>query len=209
MDGRSIVLIDTPGFDDDTRSDVEILEQLAKWMADQGHTKKNQLDGLIFLQPITAHRVGGAERKRTRLLKNILGNDAYKHIIIATTMWEQIKDEDDMEERLEGRREDLWGDIVAKGTKIIKHANNKESAQAIIRNIIVMSKLHGKVKPLLQEELSRNPAVVDSTAGKELKRKLEKKSTRPSLSSRTTRRTAPSSSSLRGKTHPRKMPGLE
>jgi len=102
LDGRAIDLLDTPGFDDETRSDVEILEQLAKWMAEQGYLKKNQLDGIILLQPITAHRVGGTERKRTRLLKNILGEDAFNHII-ATTMWEQIKNENHMEERLKGR----------------------------------------------------------------------------------------------------------
>ncbi|GAB1317035.1 GTP-binding protein A [Madurella fahalii] len=173
LDGRSIALIDTPGFDDDTRSDVEILEQLAKWMAEQGHMIKKQLDGLILLQPITAHRVGGTERKRTRLLKNILGEDAYKHVIIATTMWEQIKDENDMKERLNGRRDDLWGDMVTRGTEIVKHANNKDSAHEIIRKIIRISEKSGKLHPLLQKELVKNPLVVESTAGKDVKRQLE------------------------------------
>lgn len=174
LDGRSISLIDTPGFDDDTRSDVEVLEQLARWLASRGHLRKNQLDGLILLQPITAHRVGGTERKRTRLLKKILGEDAYKHIIIATTMWEQIKDENDMEERLQGRRDDLWGDMLAKGAEIVKHANNKESAHEIIRKTILVSEKSGKFKPLLQTELIGNPLVVETTAGKDVKKQLEK-----------------------------------
>lgn len=175
LDGRPIALIDTPGFDDETRSDVEILEQLAKWIAEQGHIRRNQLDGLILLQPITAHRVGGTERKRTRLLKNILGEDAYKHVIIATTMWEQIKDREDMEERLKGRREDLWADMVTKGTVIVEHSNNRESAHKIIRSIIRNSEKTGKVQPLLQVELMRNPAVVESTAGRSVKRQTEEK----------------------------------
>jgi len=154
---------------------VEILEQLAEWMAEQGHVRKKQLDGIILLQPVTAHRVGGSERKRMRLLKNILGEDAYKHVIIATTMWEQIRDKNDMQERLDGRRHDLWGDMMARGTEIVKHENNPQSAQNIIRMIIAMTKTHGKLKPLLQSELMKNPAVVESTAGKYTKRQLEEK----------------------------------
>ncbi|KAM7194162.1 GTPase IMAP family member 4 [Naviculisporaceae sp. PSN 640] len=174
LDQRTIVLIDTPGFDDDSRSDVEILEDLAKWMADQGHIKKNQLDGIVLLQPITAHRVGGSERKRTRLLKNILGEDAYQHVIIATTMWEQIKDKDDMKERLKGRCEDLWNDMLARGTRIVNHDNNRESAHKIIRMIIARSENAGKLKPLLQQELMKNPLVVETTAGKYTKAELER-----------------------------------
>lgn len=137
--------------------------------------RNKQLDGIILLQPITVQRVGGTERKRTRLLKNILGEEAYRHVIIATTMWEQIKDEKDMEERLKGRRDDLWGDMVAKGTVIVNHANNRDSAHDILRRIVAMSEKAGKLKPLLQKELLRNPLVSETTAGRDVKRQLEDK----------------------------------
>lgn len=168
-----IILIDTPGFDDDSRSDVEILEELAEWMARDGHLKHKQLDGLILLHPITVLRAGGAERKRTRLLKNILGPQAYKHIVIATTMHEHLNLEADIDERVDGRRQELWGDMVSQGTKLVKHFNNKESADNIIRMIIQISKNSGKLRSLLQDELARDPRLIETTAGKDVKRQLE------------------------------------
>ena len=171
--GHPIVLIDTPGFDDDSRSDVEILEELAAWMARDGHLKHKQLDGLILLHPITVLRAGGAERKRTRLLKNILGAQAYKHIVIATTMHEHLSSEADIAERVDGRRQELWGDMVEKGTKLVKHSNTKESADGIIRMVIEISGKAGKLRSLLQDELAKDPRLIETTAGKDVKVQLE------------------------------------
>ncbi|KAK4450488.1 GTPase IMAP family member 4 [Podospora aff. communis PSN243] len=171
-DGRKVVLIDTPGFDDDNRSDVQILEDIAKWMAAQGYLKRHQLDGIILLHPITVHRVGGNERARTKLLQKILGENAYKRIVIATTMWEQLNSEVDMQERLDGREKDLWHELVTRGAKISKHANNRESAYNIIQEIIERSEKYGKLEPLLQVELAKNPMLVETTAGRTVKEQL-------------------------------------
>lgn len=174
MDGRQILLIDTPGFDDDDRSDVQILEDIATWLAKRGYLKgSHQLDGLILLHPVTMHRLGGNERRRTRLLQNLLGQNAYKRIIIATTMWERITDEKDVEMGLKGREKDIWYDLVSKGAKISKHNNNPDSAHKIIREIVRLSEKYGKLEPLIQTELSKDPRLVKTTAGKSMKRDLE------------------------------------
>jgi len=173
LNGLPIALIDTPGFDDQSRSDVEILEELAVWIARDGHLKQKQLDGLILLHPITVLRAGGAERKRTRLLKSILGPQAYKHIVIATTMHEHLSSEADIAERVDGRRQEMWGDMVEMGTNLVRHFNTKESAETIVRMIIQTAKKSGKLKSLLQCELTRDPRLVETTAGKDTKRNME------------------------------------
>ncbi|KAK3299903.1 P-loop containing nucleoside triphosphate hydrolase protein [Chaetomium fimeti] len=176
LDGRTVVLIDTPGFDDDTRSDVEILQDIVKWLADKGYLKKYRLDGLIMLHPITMNRVGGTERRRTRLLQKILGEKAYERIIIATTMWDDMKSEDAMQSRLDGRKAagGVWAELVGKGTQIVRHQNNQESTHKIIRKIIKTSDRLGKLEPLLQTELEINPRVVTTSAGKEVKSEILK-----------------------------------
>lgn len=173
LDGRTIVLIDTPGFDDDNRSDVQILEDISKWMAEKGYLKSNQLDGLVLLHPVTMHRVGGTERRRTKLFQTILGEKAYKRVIIATTMWEQMVSENDVKERIAGREKDLWRDFVSKGSKVRRHQNNQESAHKIIREVIAMSEKYGKLEPLLHKELVMNPLLVESSAGRVTKEQLE------------------------------------
>ncbi|KAK1756461.1 GTPase IMAP family member 4 [Echria macrotheca] len=176
LDGRPILLIDTPGFDDDTRTDVEILEDIAKWLAQQGYLQgSDQLDGLVILHPVTQHRLGGQERRRTKLLQNLLGHNAFKRIIIATTMWEKIRqeDEEDVKRSVKEREKDIWYDLVSKGAKLRKHKNNPNSAHEIIREIIKLSEKYGKLEPLIQEELKKDPRLVRTTAGKSMKKDLE------------------------------------
>ncbi|KAK3359514.1 P-loop containing nucleoside triphosphate hydrolase protein [Lasiosphaeria hispida] len=138
MDNQKVVLIDTPGFDDSVRSDVEILKDIAKWLMKEGLIKNHPLDGLILLHPATHTVVRGNERKRARLLEKILGDDAYNRVVIATTMWENLWPEDSArspsghDQGLEGS---VWSKFCEKGAKVTKHNNTKDSAHRIIRLI--------------------------------------------------------------------------
>ena len=171
-------MIDTPGFDDDNRTDVEILEDIARWLNEQGYLKgSDQLDGLIFLHPVTVHRLGGQERRRTRLLQNLLGPNAFKRIIIATTMWEKIRDDDldDVKATVRAREKDIWYDLArgGHGAKLMRHYKNTESAHHIIKEIIRLSGKYGKIEPLIQEELRRDPKLIRTTTGKSMRKDLE------------------------------------
>jgi len=65
--------------------------------------------------------------------------------------------------------------MVARGAQIVKYANNEDSAREIIRKVLEMSERSGKLKPLLQKELIKNPLVVESTAGRDVKQQVENK----------------------------------
>lgn len=54
--GRLITLIDTPGFDDSDRSDTDILNLVAGYLA-QTYSEGVLLMGIIFLQPINQPRL--------------------------------------------------------------------------------------------------------------------------------------------------------
>ncbi|KAK0623879.1 P-loop containing nucleoside triphosphate hydrolase protein [Immersiella caudata] len=135
---RNVILIDTPGFDDDLRSDVEILRDIADWLGKEGYiTKDRPLDGLILLHPATHTVISRNERKRSRLLEKILGENAYSRVVIATTMWENIGP--DCFTRSHSRRVGAtgpWTNFCKKGATIIKHDNSTTSAHDIIQLII-------------------------------------------------------------------------
>ena len=179
LDGRTVALIDTPGFDDTTRSDVEILAGLGRWLVNQDFAKNHRLDGLILLHPITEQRVdSGTERKRTRLIQNILGKDAFKRVIIATTMWDCIDKKFHGEvARFMGQRSKesgLWADLCNGGATIIDHQNSKESAHSIIRTIIKRSDESQEAETLLQSELaSKSGHFTETSAGQEVRRQLD------------------------------------
>lgn len=178
LNGRSVILIDTPGFDDNVRGDVEILEDIGKWMVKQGFTRSQHLDGLILLHPIFATYGfdSDMERKRTRLLQKILGADAYKRVVIATTMWETLSCTKEVEKDISTRwnRGGVWSDFREGGGAMVRHFNAKESADSIIWSIVERSEKAKRTETLLQKELApKHARFTDTSVGKELSARLE------------------------------------
>ncbi|KAI9787690.1 MAG: hypothetical protein M1839_000221 [Geoglossum umbratile] len=167
IEGRKVTLIDTPGFDDTYKSDADILQLIANYLATT-YEQGVLLTGLILLQPINGNRVQGSERKRTRLFKKVCGPDAFSRIVIATTMWNQIQSDALGERRAQERIDntEFWGDMVEKGAKVIRHDDNKNSAHNIIKKLIHYS---SPVELQIQTELANNGGHVGMTsAGRQL-----------------------------------------
>lgn len=166
LDGQTVTLIDTPGFDDSERSDADILTLVANYMA-QTYEQGMLLTGAIFVHPISQQRLLGSETRRNRLFKKILGEDAYNRVIIATTMWNQVP-EREAASRMDQRRnrDDIWGDMVKLGAKVVRHDDNTASATAIIRSL---AQFESPVELQLQKELLEVGGRIGLTsAGKQL-----------------------------------------
>ncbi|KAK0645442.1 P-loop containing nucleoside triphosphate hydrolase protein [Cercophora newfieldiana] len=140
-----IILIDTPGFDDTERTDIEILQALVKWIPDQPLLKNQLIDGLILFHPVTRNIVSDDERRRTQLLKTLLGDDAYKRVTIATTMWDSLDPgyAAELEAELSTTSKNnrlgeggVWGEFCQRGATVARHDNNEASAHKIIQQII-------------------------------------------------------------------------
>ncbi|TID14203.1 p-loop containing nucleoside triphosphate hydrolase protein [Venturia nashicola] len=153
IDGTQVCLIDTPGFDDLERTDADILRLIAKWLA-ATYDEGTFLTGIILLQPITGNRAYGSEAGRTRLFRKICGEKAFDHVVIASTMWDDLKDKSQGENTVEERVNsgDFWANMVDNGAMVVNHQNNTTSARSIIR------KLMNKKEVILQmqDELDKN-----------------------------------------------------
>lgn len=150
LNDHEIFLIDTPGLDDSGRNDVQILGDIAQWIDDQTDLKNQTIDGLILLHPVNRSMdeegVNKDERRRTRLLEKLLGEDAYSRVIVGTTMWSNFSPDyaEVLEEELtkDGNRlgkGGVWGELLSRGATIQRHDNTKESAHRIIQQIISRS----------------------------------------------------------------------
>ena len=102
-----VTLIDTPDFDD-TQPDADILDLISDFLLEI-YARKILLTGIILLQPITGNRVKGSEKIRLRLLEKILGEAAFPHVIIGTTMWSELNNTFDGESRVSEHVSDFWG----------------------------------------------------------------------------------------------------
>lgn len=173
---KNIVLIDTPGFDDTTRSDMEILSMISHWLKTT-YERDVKLSGLIYLHRITDNRMAGSPYKNLRMFGELCGDLAMNQVVLVTTMWERV-----VGPIGESREKELhsifWKSLREKGSEVdsLKIASYQEAWKII--NKVVNRHLQNKQTEavLLQEELVDQKIKLSEThAGKALYTDLQRK----------------------------------
>lgn len=171
--GRRIFLIDTPGFNDTKRPDVEILEALASSLS-ASYANGVRIHGVILLQPMSDNRMSGSSLRSIEMMKAMCGFARYDNLAIVTTMWPASPNYQD-QERLEARYDELssdarfFGGLVKKGATVFRynengHRHDREemaAAQSIVAHLIRRSDMH----PLGILQLQREIVVEGKTLG--------------------------------------------
>ncbi len=86
--------MDTPGFDDADRSDVEILHQIQAWLESTFEKKDKQLlSAILYFHPITSTRFQGSNGRLLRRFKKLLGQECYRNVLLISTFWNQAPEE--------------------------------------------------------------------------------------------------------------------
>ncbi|KAJ2921046.1 hypothetical protein H1R20_g16047, partial [Candolleomyces eurysporus] len=122
LEGRRIVLFDTPGFDDTNKSETEILRIIAIELEKQ-YRKGQKLHGIIYVHRISDLRVGGLAKTNFSIFRKLCGDSSLRNVIILTNMWSRLPSE------LEGRRraaelaslDDFFKPAIAKGAVMMHH----------------------------------------------------------------------------------------
>ncbi|KAH8176589.1 50S ribosome-binding GTPase domain-containing protein [Sarocladium implicatum] len=86
VEGVNVCLVDTPGFDDTSVSDIDRLQEVSVYLTDLYQSKVN-LTAIIYLQDIRVERIGGVALKNIRILEGLTGLENFKAITIATNFW--------------------------------------------------------------------------------------------------------------------------
>lgn len=165
--GTSFYLVDTPGFNDTSRTDKQVLQNITEWL---GTTYKQgvKLNGIVYFHPISDRRMTGSARKNLLMFSKLCGEGALSKVILATTMWENVDRADgELREKQLTETRDFWGFMCEKGSRILRHYNNKESAMKLLSYFA--SDKTQKVTLDVQRELVEGRKTLDETrVGKEL-----------------------------------------
>jgi len=158
LGGKSVVVVDTPGFDDGNRSDAEILTEIARVLTAQ-HQLGVRLRGVIYMHRITDVRYGGYAVKTFEILKRICGDASLRNVMLVTSMWSQI-DEKTGSRRETELRKNYWPYMLDRGSSMNRFYGHRPSA------IAVVSQLLTKVPVVLsmQLELLNNGNRLENTA---------------------------------------------
>ncbi|KAH0533253.1 hypothetical protein TsFJ059_001840 [Trichoderma semiorbis] len=159
-------LIDTPGFDDTSRSDVEVLQNIAVWLTDS--IKHNiKLSGIIYLHRIIDVRMAGSTLRNLSMFKKLCGENAYSSVVLATSMWSQV-DEDTGAQREQEliKTKKFWGHMHEKGSRIFRLDQTRESCLKIIKYIISLGST--TLLELQDEIVYQGRQIEDTEAGVQL-----------------------------------------
>lgn len=175
VDGQDIYLIDTPGFDDTTRSDTEILEDVAAWLK-RSYDARITLAGIIYLHRIQDNRVGGPGAANIRMFKELCGADRLSCVVLATTRWDSLSDERARSQAI-AREDELkstpgfWGELVRCGARVCRQDEGVRSAEKIVADLV---QLRMRTTLRIQEEVADGVPVNETGAGRVVEDEMKK-----------------------------------
>ncbi|OQO14982.1 hypothetical protein B0A48_00364 [Cryoendolithus antarcticus] len=166
FDDVNVYLVDTPGFDDTDRSDADILREIASWLT-TSYANSIKLHGIIYLHRITDIRMQGSAKNNLIMFKKLCGHNALKNVILATTMWERVREPDGVErERQLKTKQEFWGYMIDNGSQLHRHKNTQDSALQLIGSLVSRQAHKAKVVLDIQTEIvDHGKSLSDTAAG--------------------------------------------
>ncbi|KAI6107641.1 hypothetical protein EDD16DRAFT_1712153 [Pisolithus croceorrhizus] len=149
--GSNVVLVDTPGFDDTKKSDLQILESISDWL--------NKSD----------NRMAGTPLKNLRVFQKLCGNKAMSQVILVTTMWDEVE-ESVGNERLEELEGNYWKMMIAQGSTTYRYMNTLESSRQLLSQLVERKRREVRLQKQIAD---KNLELRETDAGWELYSRLD------------------------------------
>ncbi|KAK7676168.1 hypothetical protein QCA50_020879 [Cerrena zonata] len=169
VDGRRIVLIDTPGFDHTYVSDTDILRIIA-FQLEVVYKQGITLSGILYLHRISDTPLGATYQRNFEMFCKLCGDDALKNVLIVTTMWGTSQSSIGTEREKElATNERFFKPALDKGAAMIRHDNTPGRAQDILR---IIMKNHPAPLQIQRELVDERKNITETTASEVLTRSL-------------------------------------
>ncbi|RSL49414.1 hypothetical protein CEP54_012460 [Fusarium duplospermum] len=169
---RSITVVDTPGFDDTNRPQGEILADIAEFLGTQ-HALGVPLRGVLYLHKITDNKMTGSSLTYLNLLRSLVGEDALENVVLVTSMWNKLRDEDRSEalRREQELIDKYWGPMQEKGSYVAQFDGTTDSAFSLVYQLAGNENV---VLDVQRQIMDQNKSILGTSAGEDLAQKLEK-----------------------------------
>jgi hypothetical protein len=169
--GKLLAVVDTPGFDDTTRSDAEILDEIVQFLVFQ-HQLGIHLKGIIYLHRITDNKMQGTAQRYFEMFKRLCGEKNMKNVVLLTTMWDTLKDEGLGLRRDQQLRQEFWSVMESKGSFIRRFDGSGDMAEAIVCRLMRQPNV---VLDIQRELVDEGKRLDETSAGQLLVPKLEER----------------------------------
>ncbi|THU96286.1 hypothetical protein K435DRAFT_858686 [Dendrothele bispora CBS 962.96] len=126
-----LVIVDTPGFDNEDKSDFEVLQEIASWMQESFPQGVGR-GGIIYLYDISSDRYRSMVNTNVAVLNKSFGRteDIYRRIVLVTTKWSRIGYQEGIKRQTE--LESRWNPLITRGSKVESSRENPTDARRIV-----------------------------------------------------------------------------
>ncbi|KAF8810189.1 P-loop containing nucleoside triphosphate hydrolase protein, partial [Phlegmacium glaucopus] len=173
LQGRRLILVDTPGFDDIHITDEEILRRIGAWLA-HSYANNMTIGGIVYLQDISQSRLPPSSKRNVEIFRRLCGSDALSSVIIATGKWDLLKDENEGLVREKQLQETLWTEVISAGASVRRFKGTHESAWKIISTVLdkVENTNQANFLTIQKELVDLLRKIPETGAGKALSQKI-------------------------------------
>ncbi|KAF9047948.1 P-loop containing nucleoside triphosphate hydrolase protein [Panaeolus papilionaceus] len=173
----SIVLVDTPGFDDPQRPNAKILEIIATWL-EKSCRKGRLLNGVIYLHRINDIRFNSGASTTLSIFKKMYGGKGYERVVLVTSNWNEVHEDEmiETETREQQLLQEIWALLLKRNRPAAYSrfdcttaASGFSDAKAILGKLLaaMVGEKDQKLKLLIQEEMvDKKISLPQTTAGK-------------------------------------------
>ena len=176
-----VTVIDAPGFDDDELDDGTTLsmrptsalpywsllltsdpptDKITHFLAAQ-YKLRISLKGIVFLHKITDTRIGASGLRYLNIFRQIWGDDALPNVALISTMWSDV-DLGTGLRRDSDLREDIWADMVSKGSYMFQYNGTSGMAETIVGQLLTKDDVVLKIQ---RELIDQHKCLCNTSAG--------------------------------------------
>lgn len=172
-----ITLIDTPGFNDTTRGETEVLREIADWLdITYRNPPRIKLSGIVYMQALDDRRIYGSTLRNLKMFRQLCGDEPLKNVIFTTTGWGLAGKSDQL-----GRAVDkeaqlcsdplFWEPMIRRGAQTARFEDSRQSALELIKRLVPKPPVILQIQHELVDE-SKN--LIDTSAGSTVNEEIKK-----------------------------------
>ena len=133
--GKKIILVDTPGFDDTKRSDLDVLREVYQWLKD-AQDENRKLNAIFYLHNITDNKMRGSAVKSIHVFRKLCGENFYPNLLLGTNFWRIVKPSSMVGAELREaqlRSEDtFWKAMINGGSRVARIPDTRSEALKLL-----------------------------------------------------------------------------
>lgn len=136
------------------------MRTILSWL-EKSYQEGTKLNGLIYLHRIIDPRMPGSAMSNLRMFRSLCGASNFKNVVLATSFWGQVGiAEGETRENELRTNSNYWGEMIAKGAKMMRMEENRTSNLDILMHI---ARNNGKILVEAQREMIAGKSILETT----------------------------------------------